>query len=667
MIELISLKFGNFRSFVDDQHILFQGRDKLVQIDGRNENTGGSSGAGKTTILMALDYLLGIGDVPSTVLQSRLTKDGLWASGEFIIDDTPVSISRSKKDGLIIKTPEETVSGNSKLAEEKLLFLIGLPIKIFKKMIHKKQKEGGFFLNMTPKETYEFLISVLGLEKYIKDIDTISKSSEEYVAKIIVKELAIQLNKASLLDMERVLSEKKKPDDINIASDEEIRALNQDITTLRGTIYSFKQQTQCTIDQLPKTIPFEANTSVFNKEISALVPERAELNGKLNNIDESRNKLQSDINSIPHYIEKAIKFGEKINSLKEEKIHIEKAQCPTCMQEWVGDLAQDKIAKINAEIDFLTTQALSLKKSIEEKPQLQENMDRLLTLRENVRIQLVSNQDKRADLDAKKYQLMELTSKQNQEAKDAYNKQISEIENKTRDSIDTCNKTMKEIEIQLSAKESQRNSYLIATAQYLTEVASINDMISKKQQEAVQTNLELQSIRKNIIVADESKRLIKAYVLQTFQETLDAIGEVATNILSAIPNMATSTVYFEGCKETKSGSIKDEVVAILNTDGNNEIPIKSLSGGERTAIDLAIDLAVIDVIETKVAKGANFLFMDEPFDGLDSVCKENCLEILKQIDTNKKIIMVDHSSELKEMVSDIILVVKKGEISNIAI
>jgi DNA repair exonuclease SbcCD ATPase subunit len=169
------------------------------------------------------------------------------------------------------------------------------------------------------------------------------------------------------------------------------------------------------------------------------------------------------------------------------------------------------------------------------------------------------------------------------------------------------------------------------------------------------------------MVADESKRLIKAYVLQTFQETLDAIGEQATNILAAIPNMTTSTVYFEGCKETKSGSIKDEVVAILNTDGNNDIPIKSLSGGERTAIDLAIDLAVIDVIETKASKGANFLFMDEPFDGLDSVCKENCLEILKQIDTNKKIIMVDHSSELKEMVSDVILVIKKGETSSVMV
>ena len=171
--------------------------------------------------------------------------------------------------------------------------------------------------------------------------------------------------------------------------------------------------------------------------------------------------------------------------------------------------------------------------------------------------------------------------------------------------------------------------------------------------------------KSRIPVAEESRRLIKTYVIQTFQETLDLIGNMATDILSGIPNMSSSAIYFEGCKETQSGSIKDEVTAIVNLEGINDIPIKSLSGGERTAIDLAVDLAVIDVIEAKAGKGADFFVIDEPFDGLDSVCKENCLEILKQIDTNKKIIIVDHSSELKEMVSDIITVVKSGETSRL--
>ena len=665
MIELISLKFGNIRSFIDDQHITFQGRDKLVQIDGRNENTGGSSGAGKTTILMALDYLLGIGDVPSTVLQSRLTKDGIWASGEFLVDNEPISISRSKKDGLVIKMSTETISGNAKLAEEKLNELIGLPIKIFKKMIHKKQKEGGFFLNMTPKETYEFLISVLGLEKYISNIDIIAAEITSYSSKIDLLQKEVQLNEASLLDMERVLSEKKKPD--CAVSDEEIEKLNLNISRLRANTSSLKMEIKIMIDDVSKPVSIVADTSAFNSKIAALVPARVALNDKLETVENSKDVIKNQLDIIANLIPTLQKTGEKILSLKKEKEHIENSQCPTCMQTWTGEGAIKKVAALDSDIKLNISVAKEYKTCIDSKGEYEEKLARIIKIQESIKIELNALQDQRAVLDAEKYKLMESISSQNYEQKIAYDSKIVAIENKMRAAINTLNEEQSQAELQLSTKESQKRSFLVSMAQYEKETASINSVISRKKNEMDSANAELQSLKKKTIVAEESKRLIKAYVLQTFQETLDAIGEVATNILTAIPNMATSTVYFEGCKETKSGSIKDEVVAILNMDGNNEIPIKSLSGGERTAVDLAIDLAVIDVIETKASKGANFLFMDEPFDGLDSVCKENCLEILKQIDTNKKIIMVDHSSELKEMVSDVILVIKKGETSTIAV
>lgn len=663
MIELISLSFGNLRSFVDDQHVVFQGRNKLVQIDGRNENTGGSSGAGKTTILMALDYLLGIGDVPTTVLQSRLTKDGIWASGEFVIDGSPVSISRSKKDGLTIKTPEETISGNVKLAEEKLSSLIGLPEKIFKKMIHKKQKEGGFFLNMTPKENYEFLISVLGLEKYILDIDTISQKNADSISKISTLLQTIELRKSSIIDMDRILSEKKSPEPS--VSDKEIGDLTNRAIYLKTEVYSIKQGIKDQISLIPSPEISEANTSEINVKIALLVPARVELMSKIDSIDRSKAAVESQLSKIAYMIPEVKKIGEEIIALKQEKQHIEDAQCPTCLQQWTGDGALKKISDIENNIKLKIGMALEIKACIDKKPKHEEEITILLKAKEDVKVYLNTLQDQRAILDAEKYRLMEQVSKKNQEGKDLYSGKVSEIENKARASIETLNSELNSVEMQLSAANSKKSAYDTALNQYTKEVISLTELIAKKKQEVEQASIDLENLKKQILVADEAKRLIKAYVLQTFQETLDAIGETATNILSAIPNMSTSTIYFEGCKETKTGSIKDEIVAILNSDGNNDIPIKSLSGGERTAIDLAVDLAVIDVIETKASKGANFLFMDEPFDGLDSVCKENCLEILKQIDTNKKIIMVDHSSELKEMVSDVILVVKKDEISTI--
>ena len=172
-----------------------------------------------------------------------------------------------------------------------------------------------------------------------------------------------------------------------------------------------------------------------------------------------------------------------------------------------------------------------------------------------------------------------------------------------------------------------------------------------------------ESTQKTVSIAEESKRLIKSYSLQKFQETLDAIGETASDILRNVPNMATASIYFEGCKETGSGTIKEEVTALVNMDGEPDIDIKSLSGGERTAIDLAVDLAVIDVLEVKAGKGADFFILDEPFEGIDSVGRSAIVDIIKGVDSGKRIIIVDHGSETKETISDKIIAVRNGELS----
>ena len=197
MIELETLKFSGLRCFDKEQVISFSNRDKLIQIDGRNENTGGSSGAGKTTIFLALDYLLGISDIPSTVLQSRLTKNPLTVEGVFKIDGVVTHIVRSKKGGLTIQRDGDTVSGNVKLAEEKLDELLGIPKKILKKMLHKKQKEGGFFLNMTAKEMYEFLITMLNLDLYILKQNKIDEDLKEYKKSLDSTLIEVEVRRAS--------------------------------------------------------------------------------------------------------------------------------------------------------------------------------------------------------------------------------------------------------------------------------------------------------------------------------------------------------------------------------------------------------------------------------------------------------------------------------------
>jgi DNA repair exonuclease SbcCD ATPase subunit len=100
-------------------------------------------------------------------------------------------------------------------------------------------------------------------------------------------------------------------------------------------------------------------------------------------------------------------------------------------------------------------------------------------------------------------------------------------------------------------------------------------------------------------------------------------------------------------------------------DGEENVDIRSLSGGEGTSADLAIDLSVVDLIESRCNKGLNFLILDEPFNGLDSVNCEQVLELLKNSGSNKKILVVDHSEQVKAMVESSITVVRTGATSTV--
>jgi DNA repair exonuclease SbcCD ATPase subunit len=213
---------------------------------------------------------------------------------------------------------------------------------------------------------------------------------------------------------------------------------------------------------------------------------------------------------------------------------------------------------------------------------------------------------------------------------------------------------------------------LTQTFSYLLHIYLDRFEIDKKKFESIlsekdkQINKEIQTIEKlsqHLLVANESKRAVKTFILNKFSNALDNISHTATELLSNIPNMKNASIYFENCKETKSGKIKNEVSGIVNKGSAINIPIKAISGGERTAIDLAVDLAVIDTIEKESGCGSDFFVIDEPFDGLDNVCREDCLSVLETFDTSKKIILVDHSDELKQMVQDKITVVKQNDVS----
>jgi DNA repair exonuclease SbcCD ATPase subunit len=208
MIYLKKLKIKNLGRFVKQQEIDLFALSSLNQIDGQNLNTGGSSGAGKSSILKALEYVLGVNSTPTTVLKSRYADGAMEVVLVFEKNNEEYTVTRSTSSGLTVKTPTEEISGSNKESEQALLNILEIPQDLIRRILIKRQKEGGFFLNLTPKQSYSFLSGCLGLEEWTQkqekiktDIEKEKENFEKIKLLLIGKESYLESTKNSMASL----------------------------------------------------------------------------------------------------------------------------------------------------------------------------------------------------------------------------------------------------------------------------------------------------------------------------------------------------------------------------------------------------------------------------------------------------------------------------------
>ena len=144
---------------------------------------------------------------------------------------------------------------------------------------------------------------------------------------------------------------------------------------------------------------------------------------------------------------------------------------------------------------------------------------------------------------------------------------------------------------------------------------------------------------------------------------VDSFNDSVTDYINYIwPNASYSLQTF---KENKDKTISTKFSEILMINGK-ETSIGSLSGGELRALSLAIDFAMVDILNNKFSAELNPIMLDEPFNGLDTAGKELVIELLEKLSTDKEIWVVDHSSESKSMFNRTVRVEKRNGISKIS-
>lgn len=223
---------------------------------------------------------------------------------------------------------------------------------------------------------------------------------------------------------------------------------------------------------------------------------------------------------------------------------------------------------------------------------------------------------------------------------------------------------------------------------YVQEIASIEAKIKVNNSKiemlnnALTRNKEIKSkIEKNKIKQAEIQKLISqldsdieitqtiasifaptgapAYVLDS---AIDMFNDKLSEYVSMIwPNASYTLRSF---KENKSGDIRAKFSEKLIINGKDR-SIGALSGGEYRCLSLAIDFAVIDLLESMFGIHINPVMLDEPFNDLDASNRERVLKLLERISADRQIWVIDHASEAKAMFSNIVRVEKTNGISRL--
>lgn len=679
MLNLKELRFSGIGRFVEEQVVHFDSLGRLVQLDGKNNVTGGSSGAGKSTVFNAMDFLLGFNDIPNGILKSRLTESSISVQGIFECDGKPLTITRGKK--LHIDYDGDITHGSSKITEEKLDEILAIPRDLFRKMLHKRQGEGGFFLKMTPKEINDFLMDCLNLSHFKPKIlivenkvKQLTENEKCILSKLEAVKSALQATREATVSI-GLPPEKDIEQSIIIGF-----KVKMDNST--NVWNSLVVQQKLELDNLESMRPDISSTAYDRSKLEELEKNFKELDGRINSLRTAESdrlnaakiahgkvsgtiqKLQWMITAGTDAQQESIKVTDQIKKITEGK-------CYTCGQDWKDALKEaaliqslkplkekidnGAIATIQLPLSQFELERLEPELSPKEIPGLRDLMAQQAPYAPAIEEERNRERAHQATESAKNRAILAGFASQQSLLKEKHSKESEQA----RGQLDIDRRLFEASVAKLKLYEDCRTRYERSLATLKEQETSYSHNASELTKTSIQVHNELE-------MAEELKRGLKSYLSCSFDDALETISENATKLIRNIPNMANATIQLEGIRETLEGKIKEEVNAVIHMDGEENVDIRSLCGGERTATDLAIDISVIDLIENRANKGIDIFVLDEPFNGLDTVCIEMALDVLKNSSINKRLIIVDHNPEVKQMVESRLLVTRDGLTSRIS-
>lgn len=638
-ISIKNIRFRNFRSFKEQVSIDLN--NGLYNIRGLNLETGSSSGSGKSNFHLAISFLFGYNPFPATELQSSLSVEQLQVEATVFIDNSQLEIKRGKENSVngLFNGKQISIDGATGINTFLNRLFNGIPIEFIELLTYREQRERGKFFKMTDSQKREFLSDLLLLDKFEQEIDK---------SKDLVKSLVNTID-----------SQKKQAD--NLLSMFKLPAKPEGLDDLKAKIHEIslavvkkqKEKNACSIVKTQLHEEISLLESEFNKKYkTALSNEMDDISTSLDEINKSERALRKELESMRGRRSTLKSFYEaRVKEIDKEAdflIALEKNTCPTCEREWDDNQAQLEESRIKikrldekninelSQIDGLSFSILDLEEKLLKLEEIRKETTAARAKIEN-KIEKELAPD-RAYIDARKSLLPV------QDASiDLVDRELRPLNNQYND-----------LTSKLSKLELAINTYSVNLKNYEDNLIRVNGI----RKEALDNENKL---KKEQLFLE----LNRDFLGQIFAEVLNEISVKTNEILSYVPNVKNVTVHFQTQTETQKGVVKTSITPKLYKNGEEVSMRSGLSGGQFASLELAMDLAVADVIANRTGLQLDWLVLDEPFEGLGNPDKEACLYILKKYVANKTVFVIDHSSEIKEHFDKFIYIEYKDGKSNL--
>jgi len=681
-MQLKKIQIENLRSY-ETQEIEFPKGSTLLS---------GDIGAGKTTILLAIEFaLFGLqpGQRASSLL--RTNKDSGKVILDFVVNNENVTIERTLKrgkksitqDSASITINNEKFEASVTEVKNKILKILNYPEEFAKKTnilykftVYTPQEEMKQII-IEPAETrLNILRHVFGIDKYkriqentsiltlklrekirinqalISELESDKRELIQKQENIILlkqnKEQAVkehensiflrQLKEKEIEEIQEKINQKKILENENSKSDVLIREKSQQIKTLQSAEDSLNLQIQ------------EAKKISFSQE-------------EYNSIE---GRIQFQQNKEDEFQREYIKIISRINSEQSKKSETENLKnkikglekCPTCLQEVSEQYKKNISQKTDEEIQMVSKSLseLNLKKS-----KFEEQIN-------SVKKIISEFKKRKSELELLKIKTENFMEKE---------QRILEIKKQ----IDFLKKdleilNMHVISIQDSIQEFKK--YDAVFLQKNRELQELKHIESQKAIKNAEINKEIQFSEK--IVEEMKEKIKEKEFLKSQTENLKGLEDWLSNkfldIILFTEKQVMITLRQEFSKlfsEWFSILVSDSLTAKLGDDfepiieqQDYELDYSFLSGGERTAIALAYRLSLNQVINSIMSnlKTNNLVILDEPTEGFSTQQLDKMRDVLNQLNA-EQLILVSHEPKMESFVDNIIRVKKESGITRI--